>query len=186
MTERGGPSPRRADRPERVAAGPRGHAARTPQAGATRGASARPRPPPRRAPTSRARPNLPTRSAWAHPASRTQSAPPRPHGQRGRAPPPGHEREPGRDVAPSKHIRLGSWSGARSPPLCVWFCSRPEPALLSGNPLFSYCPILRFLSGQSWSGSSAWSSSDCPRSDSGGRRVLPSLSFPQQHPAQSL
>lgn len=113
-------------------------------------------------------------------------APTSQHGQRGHTPPPGHEREPGRDVAPSKHIRLGSWSGARSPPLCVWFCSRPEPALLSGNSLFSYCPILRFLSGQSWSGSSAWSSSDCPRSDSGGRRVLPSLSFPQQHPAQSL
>lgn len=45
MTERGGPSPRRADRPERVAAGPRGHRhgpARLPDA---------PRPP-GRAPTS--------------------------------------------------------------------------------------------------------------------------------------
>lgn len=94
MTERGGPSPRRADRPERVAAGPRGHAARTPQASATRGASARPRPPPRRAPTSQ-------------------------HGQRGHTPPPGHSQ---RRLAPTVSAaapRLPDTSGSRagtSPP----------------------------------------------------------------------
>lgn len=72
MTERGGPSPRRADRPERVAAGPRGHRhgpARLPDA---------PRPPntvsvgtPRLPDTVSAA--SPPRSARPRPASRTRA-----------------------------------------------------------------------------------------------------------------